>query len=119
VLEGQENLIKLIKKYDITTGFSTDLVFGMYPMLMREFTERALYWSPVEVLMQATSESAEVIRMAGKLNRHGYFGEIREGWVADLLLINGEPLEDISVLRDPENNLALIMKAGEIVKNIL
>jgi len=119
VLEGQENLIGLIKKYDITTGFSTDLISGMYPMLTREFTERAMYWSPAEVLAQATSESAKVIRMSGKLNRHGNFGEIREGWVADLLLINGEPLDDISVLRDPENNLALIMKGGEIVKNRL
>jgi imidazolonepropionase-like amidohydrolase len=117
VLEGQENLIELIKKYDITTGFSTDLISGMYPMLTREFTERALYWTPAEVLAQATSESAKVIRMAGSLNRHGNFGEIREGWVADLLLIEGEPLDDISVLRDPENNLALIMKAGKIVKN--
>jgi imidazolonepropionase-like amidohydrolase len=117
VLQGQENLIKLIKKYDITTGFSTDLISGMYPMLTREFTERAMYWTPAEVLAQATSESAKVIRMAGRLNRHGNFGEIREGWVADLLLIDGEPLEDISVLRDPENNLALIMKAGKIVKN--
>jgi imidazolonepropionase-like amidohydrolase len=119
VLEGQENLIGLIKKYDITTGFATDLIAGMYPMLTREFTERAMYWTPAEVLAQATSESAKVIRMAGKRNRHGNFGEIREGWVADLLLINGEPLQDISVLRDPENNLALIMKGGEIVKNIL
>lgn len=119
VLKGQENLIRLIKKYDITTGFSTDLIGGMYPMLTREFTERAMYWTPAEVLAQATSESARVIRMAGKLNRHGNFGEIREGWVADILLINGEPLEDISVLRDPENNLALIMKGGEIVKNLL
>ncbi len=57
--------------------------------------------------------------MAGQLNRHGNFGEIREGWVADLLLINGEPLEDISVLRNPGENLALIMKGGEIVKNRL
>jgi imidazolonepropionase-like amidohydrolase len=119
VLKGQENLVGLIKKYGIRTGFSTDLVFGMYPMLTREFTERALYWSPAEVLRQATSESAEVIRMAGRLNRHGDFGEIREGWVADLLLINGEPLEDISVLRDPANNLALIMKDGAVVKNAL
>ncbi len=119
VLEGQEKLIDLIKKYDITTGFATDLIGGMYPMLTREFTERAMYWTPAEVLVQATSESAEVIRMAGRLNRHGNFGEIREGWVADILLINGEPLEDISVLRDPENNLALIMKGGEIVKNLL
>ncbi len=117
VLKGQENLIELIKKYDITTGFGTDLISGMYPMLTREFTERALYWTPAEVLAQATSESARVIRMSGMLNRHGNFGEIREGWVADILLINGEPLEDISVLRDPENNLALIMKGGEIVKN--
>jgi len=119
VLKGQENLIGLIKKYDITTGFATDLIAGMYPMLTREFTERAMYWTPAEVLAQATSESAKVIRMAGNRNRHGNFGEIREGWVADLLLINGEPLEDISVLRDPENNLALIMKGGEIVKNQL
>ena len=116
VLKGQENLIELIKKYDITTGFSTDLIAGMYPMLTREFTERAMYWTPAEVMAQATSESAKVIRMSGKRNRHGNFGEIRAGWVADLLLINGEPLEDISVLRDPENNLALIMKGGEIVK---
>jgi imidazolonepropionase-like amidohydrolase len=119
VLKGQENLIGLIKKYDITTGFATDLIAGMYPMLTREFTERAMYWTPAEVLAQATSESAKVIRMAGNRNRHGNFGEIREGWVADLLLINGEPLDDISVLRDPENNLALIMKGGEIVKNQL
>ena len=119
VLEGQENLIRLIKKYDITTGFATDFIQGGYTMLTREFTERAQYWTAAEVMKQATSESAKVIRMIGKLNRWGNFGEIREGWVADLLLINGEPLEDISVLRDPESALALIMKDGQIVKQTL
>jgi imidazolonepropionase-like amidohydrolase len=119
VLKGQENLVGLIKKYKITTGFSTDLISGMYPLLTREFTERAMYWTPAEVLAQATSESAKVIRLSGGLNRHGNFGEIREGWLAVVVLINGEPLEDISVLRDPENNLALIMKGGVIVKSLL
>jgi imidazolonepropionase-like amidohydrolase len=119
VLKGQENLIALIRKHKIRTGFATDLISGMYPLLTREFTERAMYWTPAEVLAQATSESAKVIRLSGKLNRHGNFGEIREGWVADILLINGEPLDDISVLRDPANNLALIMKGGEIVKSLL
>ena len=57
--------------------------------------------------------------MIGKLNRRGNFGEIREGWVADLLLHNGEILEDLSVLADPEANLALIMKGGEIIKAAL
>ncbi len=116
VLAGQENLIRLIKKYGIKTGFGTDFIQGGYTMLTREFTERAEYWTPAEVMVQATSESAEIIRMIGKLNRWGNFGEIREGWVADLLLINGEPLQDISVLSDSETALALIMKQGEIVK---
>lgn len=116
VRAGQENLIELIKKYDITTGFSTDFIFGDYAPLPQEFTERALFWSNAEVLHQATAEGGEIIRMAGKLNRHGNFGEIREGWVADLLLHNGEILEDLSHLADPEANLALIMKDGEIIK---
>lgn len=119
VRSGQENLIALLKKYDITTGFSTDFIFGKYSGLPREFTERAEFWSNAEVLHQATAESAEIIRMAGKLNRHGQFGEIREGWVADLLLHNGEVLDDLSVLADPEANLALIMKSGDIVKSQL
>ena len=50
VLEGQENLIRLIKKYDITTGFGTDLINSAYKRLPREFTERAQYWTPAEVL---------------------------------------------------------------------
>ena len=119
VLAGQENLIRLIKKYDITTGFGTDYIFGAYRMLGDELLARAEYWSPAEVLRQATSESAKVIRMAGKLNRHGQFGEIREGWVADLILIDGEPLEDFSILADPAAAIPLVMKSGEIVKNRL
>ena len=119
VRAGQENLIRLMKKHDITTGFSTDFIFGEYAALPGEFTERALFWSNAEVLHQATAEGGEIIRMAGKLNRHGNFGEIREGWVADLLLHNGEVLEDLSVLADPEANLALIMKDGEIIKAAL
>ena len=119
VLAGQENLIRLVKKYKIRIGFATDFINGGYTMLMREFTERADYWTPAEVLAQATSESAHVIRMIGKLNRWGNFGEIREGWVADLVLINGEPLEDISVLRDPDTGIAMVMKDGEIVRERL
>ena len=116
VRAGQENLIRLLRKYDITTGFSTDFIFGEYSALPYEFTERAEFWSNAEVLHQATAEGGEIVRMAGKLNRHGNFGEIREGWVADLLLHNGEVLEDLSVLADPDSNLALVMKNGEIIK---
>ena len=117
VLAGQDNLIRLIKKYKLKTGFGTDFVFGAYPRIAEEFTARTDYWTPAEILKQATSESAEIVRMAGKLNRYGNFGEIREGWLADLLLIEGDPFEDISILENADRTLAVIMKGGEIVKN--
>lgn len=116
VSQGVENLIRLIKKYDITTGFSTDFIYGGYQPLPLEFTQRTEFWTPAEVLRQATSEGGKVIRMAGKLNRYGDFGEIRDGWVADLLIFDGELLEDLSLIAEPEKNLRLIMKAGEIIK---
>jgi imidazolonepropionase-like amidohydrolase len=116
---GVENLVRLIKKYGITTGFSTDFIYGNYRALPQEFLQRAEFWTPVEVLRQATSEGGKVIRMSGKLNRYGNFGEIREGWVADLLIFEGELLEDLSLIGDPDKNLKLIMKSGELVKNEL
>jgi imidazolonepropionase-like amidohydrolase len=117
VLEGQENLIRLIKKYDIMTGFGTDLINSAYKRLPREFTERAQYWTPAEVLRQATSESAAVIRMSGKLNREGLFGEIRPGWNADLVLFDEDPLEDMSVIETPERSIAMVMQAGYVVRD--
>ncbi len=91
-------------------------MFGTYPRVAEEFTARTRYFTPAEILRQATSESAEVIRMAGKLIRYDNFGEIREGWLADLVLIEGNPFEDISILENADESLAVIMKAGRIVK---
>jgi imidazolonepropionase-like amidohydrolase len=112
VLAGQDRLMGYVKKYGLKTGFGTDLVFGMYDRLGKEFTARADYFTPAEILRQATSESAEILRMAGKLDRYDRFGEIREGWLADLLLIEGDPFEDISILERPDDSLAMIMKDG-------
>ena len=119
VLEGQANLIALIKKYGIKTGFGTDFVFGSYPRVNQEFAARTEAFTPAEILRQATSESAEIVRMAGKLDPYGRFGEIREGWLADLVLIDGDPLDDITVLTDPQTNFKVIMKDGVVVKNAL
>jgi len=54
--------------------------------------------------------------MCGPLNRHDNFGELREGWLADLLLFEGDPFEDISILERPDEALAIVMKEGVIVK---
>ena len=116
ILDG---MVKLIQKYKIKTGFGTDLVYGNHIHIGAEFTLRAGYVAAAEVLRQATSESAEVIRLCGKLNRHGNFGEIREGWLADLILIDGDPTQDITILERAAETVVLVMKAGELVKNLL
>lgn len=115
VLQGQDQLMAYVKKYGLKIGFGTDLVFGTHVRLADEFVVRRDYFEPAEIMRQATSESAEIIRMAGKLNRYDNFGEIREGWLADLILIDGNPLEDVSLFQRPEETLDLILKAGRVV----
>jgi len=71
-------------------------------------------------LRQATSNSATLLALSGNRNPYpGKLGVIEEGALADVLLINGNPLEDISILTKPNENLALIMKDGKIYKNTL
>ena len=68
----------------------------------------------------ATSLSGELLQMSGERSPYpGKIGVIEVGAHADLLLINGNPLEDIAILRDHEKSLGLIMKAGKIFKKTL
>jgi imidazolonepropionase-like amidohydrolase len=75
----------------------------------------------VEVLRQATSNAAELLALSGSRNpyKDGPLGVLREGAYADLLLVDGNPLENLRILEDPARNLVLIMKDGRIYKNTL
>ena len=78
------------------------------------------FGSNFEVLKQATSVAGELMALSGKRNPYpGKLGVIEAGAWADLLIVNGDPLDDITVLADPEANLSLIMKNGVIYKNTL
>lgn len=118
--EGLDNLMKSCKKYKAKVLFGTDMVGSMElkKLQVTEFTNRTEWFSNSEILRQATSINAEVLALSGPRNPYpGKLGVIEEGALADLLLINGNPLEDISILTKPEENLALIMKDGKIYKN--
>ncbi|MBI3886012.1 MAG: amidohydrolase family protein [Opitutae bacterium] len=116
IKEGMTGYLANLKKYHVLTGFGTDLV-GNQEFENKEFTLRAEYFTPAEVLRQATSEGYAIISRCGPLNKYGKFGTIEEGNQADILLINGDPLKDISLLEQPETALALIMRDGKIFKN--
>lgn len=81
-----------------------------------EFVNRAKWFTPVEILRQATSNSGELLGMSRRFSP-GKIGVIEEGALADLLLINGNPLEDIELLTRPAEALALIMKDGKVFKD--
>jgi len=121
VTKGTENLFAMAKKIGYEKlAFGTDVVTDPKTLLRmnEEFVWRTKWFTPAEVLRQATSVNAELMALSGKRNPYpGKLGVIEEGAYADLLLINGNPLKDISILTKPDENLALIMKDGKIYKN--
>jgi len=72
------------------------------------------------VLAMATSANAELLALSGKRSPYpGKLGRIEEGALADLLLVEGDPLANIKLLEDPGKNFVVIMKDGKIYKNAL
>lgn len=120
VQSATDTMMRLAKKYHVKIGFGTDLINGLEMLARqnREFTLRSRWFTSLEILRQATSTNAELLAMSGPRNPYpAPLGVIAADAYADLLLINGDPLADISVLEHPEQALALIMKDGRIYKD--
>ena len=79
------------------------------------------YFTGVEALKMVTSGNAALFRLAGDRDPYGSarLGEIAPGAWADMLLINGDPTTDLSLLADPAASIAVIIKDGVVVKNTL
>jgi imidazolonepropionase-like amidohydrolase len=105
--------LEILKTAGVKMGFGTDLLGRMHRHQAREFEIRAEVLSPLELLRQATSGNAELMDRAGRL------GCVAEGAHADMLLIDGNPLDDLSLLGGQGAHMPLIVKAGEIHKNAL
>jgi imidazolonepropionase-like amidohydrolase len=121
VTNGTDFTYKTAKEVGVKVAFGTDILFD--PKLAERqgaFLAKLQRWyTPYEVLKMATSTNAELLELAGP--RHPYqagpLGVIEEGAYADLILVDGNPLEDIDLVADPEANFDLIMKDGKIYKN--
>ena len=120
VAEGTGLIYTSAKKYGVKLAFGTDLQFNpkgaerqskYLPKLVRWF-------QPAETLRMATAANAELLGLSGPRNPYpGNLGVVEEGALADLLLIDGDPLLNIKLLEDPGKNLAVVMKDGQIFKN--
>jgi len=118
VRQGVATAIGYASKYGVKIAFGTDLFGPRLPEITKEFTYRQDYFSNVEILRQATSINGKLLKLTGPLNPYpdGPLGVIERGAYADILLINGNPVEQLELLTDPAN-IDLIMKDGELYKN--
>jgi len=122
VFEGADHTFKLAKKYKLKTAFGTDILFSSalgqrQGAILASMTE---WYTPPELLVMATSTNAELLKLSGKRNPYpGDLGVVAEGALADLLLVDGDPLSDIQLVATPERSFVVIMKDGVIYKNTL
>jgi imidazolonepropionase-like amidohydrolase len=78
------------------------------------------WYTPAEVLKLATSNNAELLALSGPRNPYpGKLGVVEEGALADLLLVDGDPIADINLVADPDRNFVVIMKDGKLFKDAL
>ncbi|MEM9330102.1 MAG: amidohydrolase family protein [Pseudomonadota bacterium] len=94
----------------ITMGYGSDLLGGMHLHQSGEFLLRGRYLPSDAVIRSATVDAAKVLRMEGDL------GRIAPGAFADLIVVDGNPLEDLSLLTNQGAHMPLIMKGGTILK---
>jgi imidazolonepropionase-like amidohydrolase len=122
VFAGTARTYELAKKYRIKTAWGTDVLFSA--ALARQqgalLAKIATWFTPAEALAQATGTNAQLLALSGKRNPYpGKLGVVEEGAFADLLLVDGNPLENIALVADPARNFLVIMKDGVIYKNTL
>jgi imidazolonepropionase-like amidohydrolase len=122
VFAGTDKTFTLAKKYKIKTAFGTDVLFSqaLAQLQGQLLTNLVRWYTPAEVLVMATGTNAELLALSGKRNPYpGRLGVVEEGALADLLLVDGDPIANIRLIEDPAKNLLVIMKDGRIYKNTL
>lgn len=122
VQQGTETAFRLAKQHGIKVAFGTDALFDAKAAMRngKQLAKLTRWFTPAEVLAIATSRNAELLAMSGPRNPYaGKLGVIQEGALADLILVDGDPVANIQLVADPWKNFLVIMKDGKIYKNAL
>jgi imidazolonepropionase-like amidohydrolase len=119
MIAGTDNAYHLAVKHQVPVAFGTDTLFDA-KLATRQGAQLAKltrWYSPAEVLQQATARNAELLALSGPRNPYpGRLGVVEEGAIADLILVDGDPVADISLITRPQESFLAIIKDGQLVK---
>ncbi len=122
VSEGTEVAYRLAQQHKIRTAFGTDTLFDgkLANRQGKQLIKLTRWYSTAEVLKMATADNAELLALCGERNPYpGKLGVVEEGALADLILVDGDPIADIRLIANPTEKFLVIMKDGKIYKNLL
>jgi imidazolonepropionase-like amidohydrolase len=122
VVQGTDNAFKWAKKYKVKLAFGSDILLN--PTMTRnqitDIVKLRQWFTPAEALKLVTHDNAQLLALSGPRNPYpGKLGVIEAGAYADILLVDGDPTENLALIGDPEKNFRIIMKDGQIHKNTL
>ncbi|WP_344195976.1 amidohydrolase family protein [Kribbella karoonensis] len=118
---GTDTAYELARKHDVRLAWGTDTLFdpGLAAKQGKQLAKMTRWFTPAEVLTMATVTNAELLGLSGERNPYpGTLGVVEEGALADLILVNGNPLENLQLVATPDTSFALIMKQGTIAKDL-
>ena len=120
ISSGTDTAYGLAKKYKIKTAWGTDTLFDEKRARRQgaQLSKLVRWYTPAEILKMATADNAELLALSGPRNPYpGKLGVVEEGALADLLLVDGDPIANIKLIEYPEKNFVIIMKDGVVYKN--
>ena len=120
VYAGTDAAYKFAKAFNLKTAWGTDILFDskMTTHQGAILTTLERWYRPAEILKMATAVNGELLAMSGPRNPYpGKLGVIETGALADLIVVDGDPLANLKLIADPDKNFVLIMKDGRVVKD--
>ena len=120
--DGTDTAYQLAIKHAVPTGWGSDILFDAAATEKQGANLAYLkrWYTPAQALKKATADNAFILNLSGLRNPYpGVLGVIQKGAYADMLLVDGDPTQNLDLVADPDTNFKVIMKAGQVYKNTL
>lgn len=120
VVAGTDNAFRWAKQFGVKLAWGTDFLFMPAQNVKQnsDIIKLKQWMTPAEILKLVTHDNAQLLALSGPRNPYpGKLGVVQPGALADLILVDGNPLEDLSLVADPQKRFLVIMKDGRLYKN--